>query len=405
MSSSQTISIADAGAKAAYEAALARAATESWAGRLIERDTSLWTSTRPSPTRSPTASAGSTRRPTSASRSRRSKPSARPCATPGSRQRSSAGWVAAASLRRLCRTSSGRSRTGCEQRPRLDRPGGRQGDLRRRRPAPEPVLRRDQVRHDDRAAGLPRRRLGACRRGPPHAWRQVPIGGRVHRRDHRPGPQLDAIPHHDELLERFLDPLDIGGRYAALTYVGLVPASLIGHRPGPPARVGAQWSSDPAATPIRPTNPALALGLALGTLAKDGRDKLTFVADGEIAPLREVGGAAHRREHRQARHGIVPVDLEPLGPVEAYGSDRVFVRLASTARQNRRRPRQLRRRSSTQLEAAGHPVIRIGSTTRSTSAASSSAGRPPRPSPGPSSASTRSTSPMSRRPKSRPASS
>ena len=39
---------------------------------------------------------------------------------------------------------------------------------------------------------------------------------------------LDAIPHRDALREQFLNPADIGGRYSALTYVGLVPASLIG---------------------------------------------------------------------------------------------------------------------------------------------------------------------------------
>jgi glucose-6-phosphate isomerase len=43
-----------------------------------------------------------------------------------------------------------------------------------------------------------------------------------------PGKSLAAIPHHDELREEFLNPPDIGGRYSALTYVGLVPASLIG---------------------------------------------------------------------------------------------------------------------------------------------------------------------------------
>ena len=48
-------------------------------------------------------------------------------------------------------------------------------------------------------------------------------------------------------------------------------------------------------------NAALALGLAIGTLARDGRDKLTFVADPEIASFGVVAGAAARREHRQAR--------------------------------------------------------------------------------------------------------
>src|SRR5919112_140481 len=43
-----------------------------------------------------------------------------------------------------------------------------------------------------------------------------------------PAKSIDAIPHRDELREAFLNPPDIGGRYSALTYVGLVPASLIG---------------------------------------------------------------------------------------------------------------------------------------------------------------------------------
>ena len=43
-----------------------------------------------------------------------------------------------------------------------------------------------------------------------------------------PGKSLDSIPHVDALREYFLNPPDIGGRYSALTYVGLVPASLIG---------------------------------------------------------------------------------------------------------------------------------------------------------------------------------
>src|SRR5262245_9030338 len=43
-----------------------------------------------------------------------------------------------------------------------------------------------------------------------------------------PGGSLSAIPHHDDFREVFLNPPDIGGRYSALTYVGLIPGSLIG---------------------------------------------------------------------------------------------------------------------------------------------------------------------------------
>ena len=43
-----------------------------------------------------------------------------------------------------------------------------------------------------------------------------------------PGKSVAAVPHHDDLREVFLNPPDIGGRYSALSYVGLVPASLLG---------------------------------------------------------------------------------------------------------------------------------------------------------------------------------
>src|SRR6185503_18018507 len=96
-----------------------------------------------------------------------------------------------------------------------------------------------------------------------------------------PGKTLEAIDHHDEFREVFLNPPDIGGRYSALTYVGLVPASLIGLDldallPSASAMLEACRDPDPAA------NPGLSLGLAIGSLAKGGRDKLTFLADDAI---------------------------------------------------------------------------------------------------------------------------
>ena len=67
---------------------------------------------------------------------------------------------------------------------------------------------------------------------------------------------------------------------------------------------------------------------ASGRWRQAGRDKLTFVADPEIAALRRVGwSSSSPRAPASTASGIVPVDLEPLGAVEAYGPDRVFVRL------------------------------------------------------------------------------
>ena len=141
-----------------------------------------------------------------------------------------------------------------------------------------------------------------------------------------PGKSLEAIPHHDDLREVFLNPPDIGGRYSAISYVGLVPASLIGIDLDPLLESANAMLE--ACTVSEPNdNPGLSLGLAIGTLAKQGRDKLTLVAD----PAVESFGAWLEQllAESTGKHGrgIVPVDREPIGEIAAYGDDRVFVRI------------------------------------------------------------------------------
>ena len=174
-----------------------------------------------------------------------------------------------------------------------------------------------------------------------------------------PGHSLDAIPHHDDLRDRFLNPSDIGGRYSALTYVGLVPASLIGIDLDPllqaaTAMLGACAETDPA------RNPGIALGAAIGSLAVGGRDKLTFVADPAIAAFGAWAEQLIAESTGKHGVGIVPIDAEPLGPVAAYGADRVFVRIAlegaepASAEDGTDADARL-----AALEAAGHPVVQL----------------------------------------------
>ncbi len=168
-----------------------------------------------------------------------------------------------------------------------------------------------------------------------------------------PGPSLDAIAHHDEFREVFLNPPDIGGRYAALTYVGLVPASLIGLDldallASATTMLGACREPDPGA------NPGVSLGLAIGTLAAGGRDKLTLLADDDIASFGAWVEQLIAESTGKRGVGIVPVDLEPLGAVGAYGNDRAFVRISLIGSADGGRDAL-----ADALAAAGHPVIRI----------------------------------------------
>ena len=168
-----------------------------------------------------------------------------------------------------------------------------------------------------------------------------------------PGKSLAAIPHQDELRERFLNPPDVGGRYSALTYVGLVPASLIGIDIDALLEAGAAML-DGCRTADAPGNPGLLLGLAIGSLAKAGRDKLTFLADPEVASFGAWAEQLIAESTGKHGTGIVPVDLEPLRDAGSYGDDRVFVDVSLVNGGGEGRDDLLQ-----SLEQAGHPVIRI----------------------------------------------
>jgi hypothetical protein len=118
--------------------------------------------------------------------------------------------------------------------------------------------------------------------------------------------------------------------------------------------VGHSRDNDPA------RNSAVALGLAIGILAVNGRDKLTFLPDPEIASFGSWLEQLIAESTGKHGVGIVPVDLEPVGPPEAYGPDRVFVRISLEGSPGAAGPdgRPLDDLVG-QLEAAGHPVIRI----------------------------------------------
>lgn len=167
-----------------------------------------------------------------------------------------------------------------------------------------------------------------------------------------PDPSLAAIPHADLFREVFLNPADIGGRYSALSYVGLVPAALQGldlaALLSDAVGMAARCRLDDGA------NPGVTLGVAIGALALAGRDKLTLVIEPALAPLGAWLEQLIAESTGKEGKGIVPVDGEPLGAPAVYGSDRVFVRLGRMTPSAWRTETDAR---LAELSAAGHPVI------------------------------------------------
>src|SRR6202012_3507269 len=139
------------------------------------------------------------------------------------------------------------------------------------------------------------------------------------------GSPLATLAEDDRFRRCFSNPPDIGGRYSVLSYFGLVPAALMGVNIRallPRGQVAEQMCAhyDPSES-----NSGLWEGAALGELALQGRDKLTFVVS---PPIESFGLWAEQlvaESTGKKGRGIVPVCDEPLGPPEVYGNDRVFV--------------------------------------------------------------------------------
>lgn len=141
-----------------------------------------------------------------------------------------------------------------------------------------------------------------------------------------PSPCIDGITDIVDTSRIFLNPADIGGRYSALSFVGLVPAALLGIDLDPLLASGSAAIAQ-SRDPEPAGNHALALGCIIGALAREGRDKMTLVVD---EPIDGFGAWAEQlvAESTGKRGvGVVPVDGEPLGSVESYSDDRFFVRI------------------------------------------------------------------------------
>ncbi len=152
----------------------------------------------------------------------------------------------------------------------------------------------------------------------------------------------------------FVNPPDIGGRYAALSYFGLVPAALVGvdlARLLERAR-GMAAACGPRVAALN--NPAARLGAFLATAALAGRDKLTFVLSPGIAGFAAWAEQLIAESTGKEGKGILPVAGEPLGAPEVYGQDRCFVAVTLAAEEDGGVAARL-----AALERAGHPLVRL----------------------------------------------
>jgi transaldolase / glucose-6-phosphate isomerase len=168
-----------------------------------------------------------------------------------------------------------------------------------------------------------------------------------------PGTQLVKDAAHNHFRRVFLNMADIGGRYSALSYFGMLPFALMGGDVKP-LLARAVHAMHACAGPVGiEENPGARLGAVLGSLAHGGRNKLTLITP---PPLHSLGLWIEQliaESTGKEGKGIVPVAGEPLGPPQVYGEDRVFVYIHTGSSKDAAIEEKL-----SALEGAGHPVLR-----------------------------------------------
>jgi glucose-6-phosphate isomerase len=142
-----------------------------------------------------------------------------------------------------------------------------------------------------------------------------------------PGSALDAEATDRGYRSVVHGQPDVGGRFSALTPFGLLPAALLGldldaHLASARAELAACRSTD------ADENTAAALGAAIATAARSGRDKLTLLLPPELASFGlwvEQLVAESTGKHGQ---GVLPVLGESPDPA-LLGPDRLVVALGA----------------------------------------------------------------------------
>ncbi len=170
-----------------------------------------------------------------------------------------------------------------------------------------------------------------------------------------PGTHMVEVAKQHNFRKIFLNDPNIGGRYSALSFFGMVPAALAGYDVNTILQrsYGAMRANDKTVDPRHAGG--VRFGAAIGGLAVHHRDKLTIVTHPDVAAFGAWAEQLIAESTGKHGKGIIPIEGEALGTPLDYGNDRVFVYVGA----NLPDPQAGTEEKLQALEAAGQPVIRL----------------------------------------------
>lgn len=140
-----------------------------------------------------------------------------------------------------------------------------------------------------------------------------------------PGSGLEKLAQQNNFRKIFSTPHDVGGRYSALTFFGLVPAAIIGIDLNLFLTKAIEMTNSCKPEITAKDNPGFYLGALLGTLSLNGIDKLTFFASPKISSFPVWVEQLIAESTGKDDKGILPVADEVFESADVYGKDRAFV--------------------------------------------------------------------------------
>lgn len=139
------------------------------------------------------------------------------------------------------------------------------------------------------------------------------------------GSGLQQTAQEKKFRKIFVNPSDIGGRFSAISFFGLVPAALIGIDIRTLLKSADALYEAASTEKNLAKNPAVAPGILLGVLAQKGIDKLTLLGASKWLPfgawLEQLIAESTGKEGK----GVIPVDTESAASLDVYGKDRSFL--------------------------------------------------------------------------------
>jgi transaldolase/glucose-6-phosphate isomerase len=163
-----------------------------------------------------------------------------------------------------------------------------------------------------------------------------------------PGTVLVSLANERKFRSTLMaDPM-VGGRFSVFTDFGLLPMRLMGIDPSKMLEAARVMMDDCQRSIPAGRNPGLVTGAVMGEAALAGRDKLTLIADPQLAAFGSWLEQLIAESTGKQGKGIIVIDGESIAEPHYYGEDRLFVHL------------KIKKEAAPAIEAlklAGHPVL------------------------------------------------